>query len=98
MRENSGSIQRCIEEVGMELSAHEHDLLGNYLASFVALTGDRRTAALLDGMLRGIIASESPICARIAAFSPSAGHGPAERAADSTDVARRDDPALGPRS
>jgi hypothetical protein len=61
----------------MELRAHEHDLLGNYLAPFVALTGDRRTAALLDGIVRGIVASESLICAQIAAFSPSAGDEPA---------------------
>lgn len=61
----------------MELSAHEHDLLGRYLAPYAALTGDRRTAALLDGVLRGIIASESLVCARIAAFSPSAGREPA---------------------
>jgi hypothetical protein len=61
----------------MELSAHEHELFGSYRAPFVALTGDRRTAALLDGVLRGIVASESLVCARIAAFSPSAGDEPA---------------------
>jgi len=61
----------------MELTAREHDLLAAYLAPFTALTGDRRTAALLDGVVRGIVASESLICARIAAFSPSAGDEPA---------------------
>ncbi|MFL5338381.1 MAG: hypothetical protein ACJ8H8_35750 [Geminicoccaceae bacterium] len=58
----------------MDLTRREHDLLASYLAPFVALTGDRRTAALLDGVLRGIIASESLVCSRIAAFSPSTGH------------------------
>jgi hypothetical protein len=51
--------------------------LDAYLAPFVGLTGDRRTAALLGATVRGIIASESLICSRIAAFSPSAGRGAA---------------------
>jgi hypothetical protein len=61
----------------MDLTPREHDLLASYLEPFVALTGDRRTAALLDGVMRGIVASESLVCARIAAFSPSVGHRPA---------------------
>jgi hypothetical protein len=61
----------------MELSEREHDLLATYLAPFVALTGDRRTADLLNGVVRGIVASESLVCSRIAAFSPSVGDEPA---------------------
>lgn len=61
----------------MELSAREHDLMAQYQAPFHVLTGDRRTAALLDGVLRGIVASESLICSRIAAFSPTTGAEPA---------------------
>jgi hypothetical protein len=61
----------------MDLTPREYDLLASYLGPFVALTGDRRTAALLDGVVRGIVASESLVCARIAAFSPSVGDAPA---------------------
>jgi hypothetical protein len=57
----------------MELNAHEGDLFAAYLASFTSLAGDRRTAALLGETVRGIIASESLCCSRIAAFSPWAG-------------------------
>lgn len=61
----------------MDLTPRADDWLTTYLAPFVALTGDRRTAALLDGIVRGIVASESLVCARIAAFSPCAGDAPA---------------------
>jgi hypothetical protein len=61
----------------MDLTPREDDLLATYLAPFVGLTGDRRTAALRDGVVRGIVGSESLICSRIAAFSPSAGAEPA---------------------
>lgn len=61
----------------MDLTPREHDLLASYLTPFVALTGDRRTATLLDGVVRGIVASESLVCSRIAAFSPSVGDEPA---------------------
>lgn len=54
----------------MELSAAEADLFAAYLADFTALAGDRRTARLLGDTVRGIIASESLCCSRIAAFSP----------------------------
>ena len=54
----------------MELRASELDLLTEYLDSFTVLTGDRRTARLLAGTVRGIIGSESLVCRRIAAFSP----------------------------
>lgn len=60
----------------MDLSPDDDDLLSRYLAPFVALAGDRRTATLLAATVRGIVASESLICSRIAAFSPSLG-GPA---------------------
>ena len=57
----------------MDLTPRETDLLDAYLAPFVALAGDRRTARLLAGTVRGIVGSESLVCARIAAFSPCAG-------------------------
>jgi hypothetical protein len=56
----------------MELTPHTNDLLDSYLEPFLALAGDRRTAALLGATVRGIVASESLLCSRIAAFSPSA--------------------------
>jgi hypothetical protein len=57
----------------MDLSSATDDLLASFLAPFLDLTGDRRTTALLAATVRGIIASESLVCSRIAAFSPSAG-------------------------
>jgi hypothetical protein len=54
----------------MELTPDAVDLFEAYLAPFLAVAGDRRTAALLGATVRGIIASESLICSRIAAFSP----------------------------
>ena len=57
----------------MDLTPREHDRLAGDLAPFLTLTGDRRTAALLDGVVRGIVARESLVCSRIAAFSPSTG-------------------------
>lgn len=65
----------------MELTAAEGDVLGDYLGSFSALAGDRRTAWLLGETVRGIIGSESLCCSRIAAFSPWAGDGQARRGA-----------------
>ena len=53
----------------MELRPHELDLLASYLAPYLTLTGDRRTATLLAETVRGILASESLVCAKIAAFS-----------------------------
>ena len=61
----------------MDLTLPEFDVLDAYLEPFVGLTGDRRTARLLAGTVRGIIGSESLVCSRIAAFSPCAGRGPA---------------------
>lgn len=57
----------------MDLTPPEVDLLEAYVAPFLELAGDRRTARLLAGTVRGIVASESLICAQIAAFSPWAG-------------------------
>lgn len=57
----------------MEMSPVAADLLESYLTPFLGLTGDRRTAAPLGATVRGIVASESLVCARIAAFSPSPG-------------------------
>lgn len=54
----------------MELSLPEDDLLAGYLAPFLAAAGDRRTARLVAGTVRGIVGSESLVCSRIAAFSP----------------------------
>jgi hypothetical protein len=61
----------------VELTPPELDLLDAYVAPFLELAGDRRTARLLAGTVRGIVASESLICAQIAAFSPCAGRRPA---------------------
>ncbi len=57
----------------MELTVHTADLFESYLAPFLELAGDRRTATLLAGTVRGIVASESLVCSRIVAFSPSPG-------------------------
>jgi hypothetical protein len=59
----------------MDPTPREAYLLTRFLAPFVALAGDRRTPASLDGIVGGIVASESLVCSRIAAFSPSAGGG-----------------------
>ena len=57
----------------MDLTAPQQDLFAAYLGDFTELCGDRRTARLLDQTVRGIVAAESLVCARIAAFSPWAG-------------------------
>jgi hypothetical protein len=61
----------------VDLSPPEVDLLDAYVAPFLELAGDRRTARLVAGTVRGIVASESLVCAQIAAFSPCAGRRPA---------------------
>lgn len=61
----------------MELMPREDDLLTGYVTPFLDLAGDRRTAALLAATVRGIVSSESLVCAKIAAFSPSVGGQPA---------------------
>ena len=61
----------------MELTAAEGDLFTAYLATFTGLAGDVRTRRLVGETVRGIIGSESLCCARIAAFSPGPGRGPA---------------------
>ena len=57
----------------MDLTPREDDLFAACLGPFLELAGDRRTARLLAGTVRGIVASESLVCSRIAAFSPGAG-------------------------
>ena len=57
----------------MDLTPREDDLLASYLDPFLELAGDRRTARLLAGTVRGIVGGESLVCSRIAAFSPGAG-------------------------
>ena len=57
----------------MDLTPREDGLLAAYLAPFLDLAGDRRTARLLGGVVRGIVGGESLVCAKIAAFSPCAG-------------------------
>ncbi len=54
----------------MNLTPREDDLLAAYVAPFLDLAGDRRTARLLGGVVRGIVGGESLVCSRIAAFSP----------------------------
>ena len=61
----------------MELQPRESGLLDAYAAPFAELAGDRRTGRLLGDVIRGIVGGESLVCARIAAFSPPAGRGPA---------------------
>ena len=61
----------------MDLTPRGQDALGSYLGRFTALAGDRRTARLLAGTVRGVVGGESLVCARIAAFSPGAGRRPA---------------------
>ena len=57
----------------MDLTPPEVDLLDAYVAPFLDLAGDRRTARLVAETVRGIVGSGSLVCAKIAAFSPSAG-------------------------
>jgi hypothetical protein len=68
----------------MELRPQEIDVFQTYLAPFIALAGDQRTARLLGATVRGIIGSESLCCSRIAAFSPCARRHAARRTTDSS--------------
>lgn len=52
----------------MELTLPETGGLNAYLDPFFKLAGDQRTARLLAGTVRGLVGSESPVCARIAAL------------------------------
>lgn len=56
----------------MELRGEQGSLLERYLDDYAPLIGDRRTMTTFRGTVTGIIGAESLICARIAAFSPSA--------------------------
>ena len=60
----------------MQLRPAEEALFGDYLAHFAALSGDRRTRTVFNGVVRGIIGSESLCCNRIAALSPPPGGDP----------------------
>ena len=60
----------------MDLTPREDDLFAAYIAPFLDLAGDRRTARLQGGVVRGIVGGESLVCSRIAAFSPWAGRYP----------------------
>jgi hypothetical protein len=57
----------------VDLTPPEDDLFAAYVAPFLELAGDRRTARLLAGTVRGIVGGESLVCSRIAAFSPWVG-------------------------
>ncbi len=54
----------------MELRSREMDALERYLESMDPLFGDRRTRRTFRGVIKGIIAAESLVCAKIARFSP----------------------------
>lgn len=60
----------------MRLRTEEAALFGGYLAHFADLSGDRRTRAVFNETVRGIIGSESLCCNRIAALSPPLGRDP----------------------
>jgi len=49
------------------------DPLPAWLAPLSRLAGDRRTAALLQATVAGILGSGSLVCRQIAAFPPSVG-------------------------
>lgn len=54
----------------MELRLEEADALAEYLNYYLPLIGDSRTAETFRGTVKGIIAAESLVCARIAVHSP----------------------------
>jgi hypothetical protein len=53
----------------MDLGVAEQGLMGEYLASFEGLIGDRRTGVTLVEVVKGIIQAGSLVCQRIAASS-----------------------------
>ena len=61
----------------VELMPREDEARSGSLTRVAALAGDRRTGHLIAATVRGIVAAESLVCARIAAFSPPPGHRPA---------------------
>jgi hypothetical protein len=63
------------EAAPVELAAGQRMVLGEYLAWFDPLVGDRRTGRLFGAAVAGVIGAESLVAARIAAFSPGAGGG-----------------------
>jgi hypothetical protein len=52
----------------VEITPPTTDLSTSYLAPFLGLTGDRRTAAPLAATVRGIVAIESLVCAHRGVF------------------------------
>jgi hypothetical protein len=60
-----------VEEGKMELARVQRGLLDGYLDVFLPLFGDKRTELTFRSTIQGIIGSESLVCARIAAASPS---------------------------
>ncbi len=54
----------------MELQPREEGALEEYLGALDLLIRDQRTRRTFRGVMKGIIASESLVCARIARFSP----------------------------
>ena len=54
----------------MELREQEWESFEQFLGVFSPLVGDRRTWRTFEGTVKGILAAESLVCARIARFSP----------------------------
>ena len=54
----------------VKLAKEQRSLLDDYIDDFSSLVGDRRTERVLRGTVQGIIAAETLICAKIAAYSP----------------------------
>ncbi|MDR3577422.1 MAG: hypothetical protein P4L50_26465 [Anaerolineaceae bacterium] len=69
----------------MELTGQEIDRLGEYLQEFDSLIGDERTGKTFQGIIAGIMASESLCATQIGRFSPWLDRGEIRRAADKTN-------------
>src|SRR5579885_2274827 len=76
-----------------ELAPVQQPLLDAYLETFDLLIGDQQTGCTLRGSVQGLIGAESLSCSRIAAFTPSVGHGQAAMAPNGCG-GWRDAPAL----
>jgi hypothetical protein len=57
----------------MEYTGQEMDRLGEYLQAFEPLIGDKRTGKTFQGIIEGIMVSESLCATQIGRFSPCAG-------------------------
>ena len=71
-----GRLPPPCEEPAVDLTPPEVDVLAADPGPFLGLAGDRRTARLLGGVVRGIVGGERLVCAWLAAFSPCAGREP----------------------